>query len=134
MLEAAGRVDAPAFEQVVGGLVEWMGNELLEGWLHLPIPVFEAVSGLAEELFRAAQGYHAAMRAAGAPLPAAERVGHEQALRDVLTRLQALEKQGSGAGGRGWGQAHERDQGLGTGDGNASVHPPRTSNLEPGAS
>ncbi len=99
MLDAARRVDAPAFEQVVGGLVEWMGNELLDGWLHLPIPVFEAMSGLSEELFRAGQGYHAALRAAGPALPEPERAAHEQAIQDVLARVEALEKRGSGIGG-----------------------------------
>ncbi|MFB3816406.1 MAG: hypothetical protein ACE147_01970 [Candidatus Methylomirabilales bacterium] len=102
MVDAGRTVDAPAFEQVVGGLVEWTGNELLDGWLHLPIPLFEAVSELAEELFRAGQSYHAAMRACGT-LPAADRAAHEQAILEVLTGVEALEKRGSGPGGQGRG-------------------------------
>ena len=89
--EAAERADAAAFEQVLGGLVDWMGNELLDGWLHLPIPVFEALSGLAEELLSAGQACHAAMRAVPPtvpPVPQVQRIG------EILQQAGALRTAG----------------------------------------
>jgi hypothetical protein len=44
-LDVARTRETPAVEQVLGGLVEWMGSDLLDGWLRLPIPRFEEVSG-----------------------------------------------------------------------------------------
>ncbi|MEK6717914.1 MAG: hypothetical protein AABZ16_10540, partial [candidate division NC10 bacterium] len=42
-LEIARTKEIPAVEQILGGLVEWMGSDLLDGWLRLPIPLFEEV-------------------------------------------------------------------------------------------
>ncbi len=93
VLEVAPGGDAAALEQVIGGLVDWMGNELLDGWLHLPIPLFEVVSGEAEELFQASQGYLAAVRSGG-PLPAAVRARHERAIQAVFAQVAALRQRG----------------------------------------
>ena len=81
---------APAAEQVLGGLVDWMGNDLLDGWLHLPIPLFEEVSDLAEDLFRACGAYLAWARQAPAPDLEGGRRPHEEKIQRVLERVQAL--------------------------------------------
>jgi hypothetical protein len=41
-----------AAEQILGGLVDWMGNGLIDGWLWLPIPLFARISDLAEDAVR----------------------------------------------------------------------------------
>jgi hypothetical protein len=79
-----------AAEQVLGGLVDWMGNGLLEGWLHLPIPRFEAISDLTEDLLQACQAYLARMRQATPACPVAERLAYEAAIRTIMARTQAL--------------------------------------------
>jgi hypothetical protein len=93
ILQCGARGDASVLEQVIGGLVDWMGNELLDGWLHLPIPTFEAVSGLAEELFQASQELLAAVRAGGGPAtdPATAPVGRIEAVLDRVKALAAAE-------------------------------------------
>ncbi len=96
-LRVAGEKEPPAVEQVLGGLVEWMGNDLLDGWLRLPIPVFEEVSGLAEELFRACETYLAWIRRAPRPIPPDGRRPHEAAIRAVLDRVRALGSRAVGA-------------------------------------
>jgi len=68
-LRVADEDRVPAAEQVLGGLVDWMGNGLLDGWLHLPIPRFEAISDLAEELLQACQTYLARIAAGDARPP-----------------------------------------------------------------
>jgi hypothetical protein len=85
---AEGRV--PAAEQVLGGLVDWMGNGLMEGWLHLPIPHFEAISDLAEETCQAFQAYLARLQHAKPACSAEERMAHEAAIRGTLARAQKL--------------------------------------------
>lgn len=97
-LRVAGEKEPPAVEQVLGGLVEWMGSDLVEGWLRLPIPLFEEVSGLAEELFRACESYLGWIRQAPRPVPPDGRGIREAAIRAVLDRVRAL---GSTAAGRG---------------------------------
>ena len=89
-LEVARAKDAPAVEQILGGLVEWMGSDLLDGWLRLPIPLFEEVSGLSEELFRACEGYLAWIRQAPRAVPDEGRRQHEELIRSVLERVHAL--------------------------------------------
>jgi hypothetical protein len=93
-LEVAQTKEAPAVEQVLGGLVEWMGSDLLDGWLRLPIPLFEEVSGLSEELFQACQAYLAWLRQAPRPVPAEGRRTHEELIRSVLDRVHALAVRG----------------------------------------
>jgi hypothetical protein len=83
-----GKVEAA--EQILGGLVDWMGNGLIDGWLSLPIPLFERISDLAEELFLVCQGYLGRLSAAPPPLSAAERASHEDAVREILSRVRAL--------------------------------------------
>ncbi len=89
-LQVARTKEAPAVEQVLGGLVEWMGSDLLDGWLHLPIPLFEEVSGLAEDLFRACEGYLAWIRQAPYPVPAGDRQPQERLIGAVLERVRSL--------------------------------------------
>ncbi len=79
-----------AAEQILGGLVDWMGNGLIDGWLCLPIPLFERISDLAEELFLACQDYLGRLSAAPPPLSPAERASHEDAVREILSRARAL--------------------------------------------
>jgi hypothetical protein len=100
-LEVAQRKEAPAVEQVLGGLVEWMGSDLLDGWLRLPISLFEGVSGLSEELFQACQAYLAWLRQAPRPVPAEGPRTHEQLIRSVLDRVHALERTSRGIAGGG---------------------------------
>jgi len=93
-LQVAHAKEIPAVEQVLGGLVEWMGSDLLDGWLRLPIPIFEELSGLAEELFRACEAYLAWLRRAPRPGPPDGRQPHEAAIRAVLDRVHALAERG----------------------------------------
>lgn len=93
-LKVAVEKEAPAVEQVLGGLVEWMGSDLLDGWLRLPIPLFEEVSGLAEELFRACQAYLGWIRQASRPASTQDRRPHEDRVRSVLDRVRALAARG----------------------------------------
>ncbi|MEI8190559.1 MAG: hypothetical protein WCI75_12680 [candidate division NC10 bacterium] len=83
-----GNVEAA--EQILGGLVDWMGNGLIDGWLYLPIPLFEQISDLAEELFLTCQGYLGRLSAVPPPLSVAERARHEDAVREILSRARAL--------------------------------------------
>jgi hypothetical protein len=86
-----GREDRlEAAEQVLGGLVEWMGNGLVEGWLYLPIPVFERLSNLAEELMLEFQGALRRLRDAPRPLATDDRAPHEVAIGDILARASGL--------------------------------------------
>lgn len=89
-LEVARTKEAITAEQVLGGLVEWMGSDLLDGWLRLPIPLFEEVSGLSEELLQACQAYLAWLRQAPRPVPDEGRGMHEAVIRSVLDRVRAL--------------------------------------------
>ena len=89
-LEVARTKEAPVVDQVLGGLVEWLGGDLLDGWLRRPIPHFEELSGLAEELFRACQAYLDWMRQAPRPLSAEGRRLHEDHIGSVLGRVNAL--------------------------------------------
>ena len=89
-LRVADADRVPAAEQVLGGLVDWMGNGLLDGWLHLPIPRFEAISDLAEELFQGCQAYLARLQQATPACPVAERLAYEAAFRTIVARTRAL--------------------------------------------
>jgi hypothetical protein len=89
-LEVARTREAIAAEQVLGGLVEWMGSDLLDGWLRLPIPLFEELSGLSEELFQACQAYLAWLRQSPRPVSDESRSSHEAVIRSVLDRVRAL--------------------------------------------
>ena len=89
-IEVAAAKDAAAADQVLGGLVDWMGNGLIDGWLRLPIPLFERISDLTEELFRACQGYLGRLSAVPPPLSAVDRTLHEGAIREILSRVRAL--------------------------------------------
>ncbi len=90
VIQVAQKKEAAAVEQILGGLVEWMGSDLLDGWLHLPIPVFEKLSDLSEELFRACEGYLAWLRQAPRPIPEEDRRIREEAIRRVLDRVHGL--------------------------------------------
>jgi hypothetical protein len=89
-IDVAAAKGAPAAEQVLGGLVDWMGNGLIDGWLHLPIPLFERVSDLAEELFETCQVYLGRLKADVPALRSEARALHESRIREVLDRVRAL--------------------------------------------
>lgn len=89
-IQTARQREAPAVEQILGGLVEWMGSDLLDGWLHLPIPLFEELSDLSEELFQVCGAYLAWLRQAPRPIPGEDRQIFEEAIRKVLDRAHAL--------------------------------------------
>ena len=89
-LEVARSRDHPALEQVLGGLAEWMGNDLIDGWLYLPIPAFEQLSDRSEELFQVCRGYVEQLRRAPAALPEGERRSLEGAIAAVLDRVRGL--------------------------------------------
>ncbi len=93
-IEVARTKETPAVEQVLGGLVEWMGSDLLDGWLYLPIPIFEELSGLAEELFQGCERYLAWFRQAPRPISAGGRRPHEELIGTVLERVHALAARG----------------------------------------
>ena len=96
-LEVAQTKAPSVVEQVLGGLVEWMGSDLLDGWLRLPIPLFEEVSDLSEELLQACQAYLAWLRRAPRPTPDGGRRTHEEMIRSVLDRVQALAETSGGS-------------------------------------
>ena len=89
-IQVARHKEAAAVEQVLGGLVGWMGSDLLDGWLHLPIPLFEKLSDLSEELFRACEAYLACLQQAPRPIPVEDRRIREETIRQVLDRVHAL--------------------------------------------
>jgi hypothetical protein len=89
-IDVAAAKDTGAVEQILGGLVDWMGNGLIDGWLRLPIPLFERISDLTEELFQACQAYLGRLSAAPPPLSAVERAAHESAIREIVSRVRAL--------------------------------------------
>ena len=89
-LEVAQTKEIPAVEQVLGGLVAWMGNDLVDGWLYLPIPLFEKLNGLSEDLFRACQSYLDWIRNAPCPVVAEGRTPHEELIKSVLERVRCL--------------------------------------------
>ncbi len=76
-LDAARAGDATRAEEAVAGLVDWLGHDLVDAFLFMDVHTWEAMSGLAEELFQALRGTQAALgEAAGAAarpsVPAAE--------------------------------------------------------------
>ena len=76
-LDAARAGDALRAEEAVAGLVDWLGHDLVDAFLFMDVPTWEALSDLAEELFQAQRGAQAALGgAAGAGarsnVPAAE--------------------------------------------------------------
>lgn len=89
-LRLAAEDKPAAAEQVLGGLVDWMGNGLMDGWLHLPLPLFEKVSDLAEELLQAFQEHLAWLRGTAAPRAADGHSRRDDAIRDILARARAL--------------------------------------------
>jgi hypothetical protein len=89
-LEVAQTKEIPAVEQVLGGLVAWMGNDLVDGWLYLPLPLFEKLSGLSEDLFRACQSYLDWIRNAPCPVVAEGRTPQEELIKSVLERVRCL--------------------------------------------
>ena len=93
-VDVAAAKGGPAAEQILGGLVDWMGNGLIDGWLHLSIPLFERISDLAEELFQACQVYLGRLGAEAQGLPAEERASYEARIREVLGRVRSLSAAG----------------------------------------
>ena len=93
-LGAAREGDALRAEEAVAGLVDWLGHDLVDAFLFMDVPTWEALSGLAEELFQAMRGAqaHLAGRAdAGAPpgVPAAE-----AAIGGILQRARVIRDAG----------------------------------------
>ncbi len=105
-LEVARTRDLPTVEQVLGGLVEWMGNDLIDGWLYLPLPVFDTLNEDSEELFLACRAYLGQLRGLPVPLPAEERRAREEAIRVVVDRVRAF------AASRGEAQQREEPGGY----------------------
>jgi hypothetical protein len=95
-LEVARTRDLPTVEQVLGGLVGWMGNDLIDGWLYVPIPVFEALNERAEELFQACRAYLGQLRSGPVPLREEECRTLEAAIGAVLERVRAFVALGVG--------------------------------------
>ena len=95
-LEVARSRDLPTVEQILGGLVEWMGSDLVDGWLYLPIPVFEALNERSEELFQACCAYLGQLRSGPVPLREEERRTQEAAIGAVLERVRAFVTLGVG--------------------------------------
>ena len=89
-LEIARSRGHPAAERVLGGLAEWLGNDLLDGWLHLPIPVFERLSDRSEQLFQACREYQERLRRAPGGLPEDDRRPSEAAIASALDRIREL--------------------------------------------
>jgi hypothetical protein len=89
-IEVARTRELPTVEQVLGGLVEWMGNDLVDGWLRLPIPVFDVLSEQSEALFQACSAYLGELRGAPLPLSAEARRVREAAIGAVLDRIRTV--------------------------------------------
>lgn len=92
-LEAARAGDPLRAEEEVAGVVDWLGHDLVDAFLFMDVPTWEALSDLAEDLFqamRAAQAGSPGPAGAGARagLPAAEVaigriLGKARAIRDA---------------------------------------------------
>jgi len=95
-LEVARSRDLPTVEQILGGLVEWMGNDLIDGWLYLPIPVFDALNERSEELFQACRAYLGQLHNGPLPLREEERRAREASIGAVLDRARAFATLGAG--------------------------------------
>lgn len=92
---AAARAGDPArVEEAVAGLVDWMGHDLVDAFLTIDVPTWEALSAQSEELFQAFRAAQAGMRSAlggsWPGLPAAEG-GIEAILRKVRATRDAKE-------------------------------------------
>ena len=93
-LEAARAGEVVGAEEAVAGLVDWLGHDLVDAFLFMDVPTWEALSNLAEELFQALRGAQPEIRAdagAGAPsgAPAAE-----AAIGKILQRARAIRDAG----------------------------------------
>jgi hypothetical protein len=95
-LEVARTRDYPAIEQVLGGLVEWMGNDLIDGWLYLPLLTFDTLNEHSEALFQACRAYLGKLRGGPVPLPVEEGRTREEAIGAVLDRIRGLAASGAG--------------------------------------
>ena len=89
-LEAARAGDPLQAEEAVGGLVEWLGHDLVDAFLFMDVPTWEALSELAEELLQALRGVQAGIlgwSGAGARsgVPVAE-----AAINGILRRARAI--------------------------------------------
>ena len=92
-LKAARAGDAGRAEEVVAGLVDWLGHDLVDAFLLMDVATWEALSELAEELFQSLrEGRAGAGASPGAPwpgLPAAQ-----AAIAGILGRARAIREAG----------------------------------------
>jgi hypothetical protein len=93
-LEAARAGDDVRAEEAVAGLVDWLGHDLVDAFLFMDVPTWEALSDLAEDLFqalRAAQaGRHGPPGAGGHP----GAPGPEAAIERILAKARAIRDAG----------------------------------------
>lgn len=93
-LEAARAGDALRAEEAVAGLVDWLGHDLVDAFLFMDVPTWEALSDLAEELF---QALRAAQAGIAGPADAGARPGvpaAEAAIGRILERARAIRDAG----------------------------------------
>lgn len=92
-LKAARAGDAGRAEEVVAGLVDWLGHDLVDAFLLMDVATWEALSELAEELFQSLRegwaGAGASPRAPWPGLPAAQ-----AAIAGILRRARAIREAG----------------------------------------
>ncbi len=95
-LEAGRAGDALRAEQAVAGLVDWLGHDLVDAFLFMDVPTWEALSDLAEELFQALRGAQGGITgAAGAGARSGAAVV-EAAIGSILQRARAIRDAGEG--------------------------------------
>jgi hypothetical protein len=75
-VEAAGGRESA--EQILGGIAEWLGSDLVDGMPVMPLEQWEALDVLSEELLQGCKACIAGERAAG------------QTLRDIIRRAREM--------------------------------------------
>ncbi len=94
-LAAARAAEAGRAEEVVAGLVDWLGHDLVDALRRMDLVTWEALSDLAEELFQRLREARAGLGVSeagggGLDLPAAE-----AAIGAILGRARALQDAGA---------------------------------------
>ncbi len=93
-LDAARAGDALRAEEAVAGLVDWLGHDLVDAFLFMDLPTWEALSALAEDLFQALRGAQAALGGAAGAAAGSRVLAAEAAIGGILQKARAIREAG----------------------------------------